>query len=172
MFLSEFAAGRDGRQTKTGSSEHSIPITRRCSGALWRVPIVRSDIEPESSGLLHRATSGPTHDVAKLQTLYLQGATRAEVAAAFPRLTQCQICSKAGHLRLVRARRIPYVLGIPPLDEIRKQAALRGWTLRKLDKMAKTGRYFQQTTRRVDWDQLAKAGEMLGGIIEITWLSE
>jgi len=41
------------------------------------------------------------------------------------------------------------MLGIPPLDEIRKPAAQRGWTLRKLDKMARTGRYFQQTTRRV-----------------------
>jgi hypothetical protein len=75
-------------------------------------------------------------------------------------------------IRLVRARRTPYVLGIPPLDEIRKQATLRGWTLRKLDKMARTGRYFQQTTRRVDWDQLARAVKKLGGTIEIAWQSD
>jgi hypothetical protein len=112
------------------------------------------------------------HDVTKLRTLYLQGATRAEVSAAFPHLTRCQICSKAGHIRLVRTRKTPYVLGIAPLDELRKQAAHRGWSLRKLDKIAKTGRYFQQTTRRVDWDHLAKAVEKLGGRIEIRWLSE
>jgi hypothetical protein len=112
------------------------------------------------------------HDVAKLRTLYLQGATRAEVSAAFPHLTRCQICSKAGHIRLARARRAPYVLGIPPLDEIRKQATALGLTWRKLDKIAKTGRYFQQTTRRVDWDHLAKAVEKLGGRIEITWRSD
>lgn len=111
-------------------------------------------------------------DVAKLRALYLQGATRAEVSAAFPHLTRCQICSKAGHIRLVRARRTPHMLGIPPLDEIRKQAAQRGWTLRKLDKMARTGRYFQQTTRRVDWDHLARAVEKLGGTIEIAWQSD
>lgn len=109
-------------------------------------------------------------DVAKLRKLYLQGATRAEVAAAFPSLSQSQICSKATHIHLVRARRAPYVLGIPPLDEVRKQAALRGWTLRKLDKVAKTGRYFQQTTRQIDWSHIAKAAEVLGGTIVFIWL--
>lgn len=111
-------------------------------------------------------------DEAKLRRLYLQGATRAEVDAAFPLLTRCQICSKAGHIRLVRARRTPYPLGIPPLDDVRKQATALGLTWRKLDKIAKTGRYFQQTTRRVDWDHLAKAVEKLGGRIEITWRSD
>jgi hypothetical protein len=62
------------------------------------------------------------------------------------------------------------VLDIPSLDEVRKQAALRGWTLRKLDKVAKTGRYFQQTTRRIDWKRIARAVEVLGGAIDITWL--
>jgi len=109
------------------------------------------------------------HNEAKLRKLYLQGATRAEVEAAFPHLTRSQICSKAAHIRLVRPRKTPHVLGIQPLDEVRKQAALRGWTLRKLDKAAKTGHYFQQTTRRVDWNHLAKAVEALGGAIEITW---
>jgi hypothetical protein len=61
------------------------------------------------------------------------------------------------------------VLGISPLDGIREQAAHRGWTLRKLDKIAKTGRYCQQTTRRVDWSYLARAVEVLGGTIEIAW---
>jgi hypothetical protein len=56
-------------------------------------------------------------------------------------------------------------------DIVRKQAVIRGWIWRKLDKLAKTGRYFQQTTRRVDWDHLAKAIEILGGTIEIAWLS-
>jgi len=111
-------------------------------------------------------------NVATLRTLYLQGATRADINAAFPNLTQCQICSKAAHIRLVRARRTPHALGIPPLDEVRKQAALRGWTLRKLDKAAKTGRYFQQTTRRVDWNHLAKAAKVLRGEIKITWFPD
>lgn len=110
-------------------------------------------------------------DVTKLRTLYLQGATRAEVCAAFPHLTRCQICGKAGHIRLVRARKTPYLLDIPPLDEVRKQATALGLTWRKLDKIAKTGRYFQQTTRRVDWDHLARAVEKLSGRIEITWRS-
>jgi hypothetical protein len=109
------------------------------------------------------------HNEDKLRKLYQQGATRAEVAAAFPLLTQSQICSKAAHIRLVRARRTPYVLGIPPLDKVGKKAALRGWTLRKLDKIAKTGRYFQQTTRRVDWKLLARAIEVLGGTIAFIW---
>ena len=64
------------------------------------------------------------------------------------------------------------MLGIPPLDEVRKQAALRGWSLRKLDKAAKTGRYFQQTTRRADWDHLAKAAAVLGGEIRFEWLRD
>ncbi|HEY0256572.1 MAG TPA: hypothetical protein VGC39_03935 [Candidatus Methylacidiphilales bacterium] len=111
-------------------------------------------------------------DVAKLRALYLQGATRAEVAAAFPRLSQSQVCSKAGHISLVRARRAPYTLGIPPIDTIREQAAVQRWTWRKLDTLAKTRRYFQQTTRRVDWKHLANAVEKLGGTIEIAWLPD
>lgn len=106
---------------------------------------------------------------AKLRSLYLEGVRRTEVEAAFPFLTRCQICSKATHIRLVRARRI-LILGILALDEIRAQATRRGWTLRKLDTMAKTGRYFQQTTRRVDWGHVHKAVEVLGGVIVITWL--
>jgi hypothetical protein len=111
-------------------------------------------------------------DMAKLRTLYRRGATRAEVAAAFPLLSQGQICSKAAHVRLVRVRRTPYALGVPPLDDVRRRAAAQGLTWRQLDTLAKTGRYFQQTTRRVDWQHLAHAIEMLGGTIEIIWFSD
>lgn len=111
-------------------------------------------------------------DVRKLRALYLRGATRAEVAAAFPSLRSHQITSKARHIQLVRGQRKPYVLGIPPVDTVREEAAMRGWTWRKLDKLANTGRYFQQTTRRVDWGHLAKAIKVLGGAIEIDWLSD
>lgn len=113
-----------------------------------------------------------THpEVKRLRTLYRRGATRAEANAAFPGLSQSQICSKARHIRLVRARRDPYKLGVVPLDAVRKQATARGLSWRKLDKIAKTGRYFQQTTRRVDWAHLARAIEKLGGTIEIAWRS-
>lgn len=64
------------------------------------------------------------------------------------------------------------MLGIQAIDMVREQAAIRGWTWRKLDELAKTGRYFQQTTRRVDWGHLAKAIKILGGTIEIVWLSD
>lgn len=111
-------------------------------------------------------------EVTKLRALYLRGATCAEVAAAFPGFRPHQITSKARHIRLVRGQREPYALGIPPIDTVREQAAIRGWTWRRLDKLAKTGRYFQQTTRRVDWDHLARAIEVLGGTIDIDWLSD
>jgi hypothetical protein len=110
-----------------------------------------------------------THDIANLRSLYLRGATRSQVAEVFPHLTQSQICGKARHIRLVRTRRDPYKLDIPPLDAVRKQATVKGWSWRKLDKLARTGRYFQQTTRRVDWTHLARAIEKLGGTIEIAW---
>ena len=110
-------------------------------------------------------------DVKKLQALYVRGATCAEAVVAFPRFSSHQITSKAKHIRLVRRQREPYVLGIPQIDAVRKQAAIRGWTWRKLDKLARTGRYFQRTTRRVDWDHLARAIEILGGVIEIAWQS-
>lgn len=108
-------------------------------------------------------------EIAKLQALYARGATRAEVSRQFPALTCSQICAKAGHIRLVRARNDPYKLGIGPLDDIRKKAAVQGLTWRQLDKIAGTKRYFQQTTRRVDWDYISRAIEKLGGTIEITW---
>jgi hypothetical protein len=110
-------------------------------------------------------------EVIRLRTLYLRGATCAEVTAAFPGFSSQQVASKARHICLVRGQREPYMLGVPPIDIVRKQAVIRGWTWRKLDKFAKTGRYFQQTTRRVDWDHLAKAIAILGGTIEIAWPS-
>ena len=109
------------------------------------------------------------HEIAKLRSLYSRGATRAELTSVFSNLTSHQICSKARYIRLIRARREPYALGISPLDAIRKRAAAQGLTLRELDKLAKTKRYFQQTTRRVDWEHLSRAIEKLGGTIEITW---
>ena len=111
-------------------------------------------------------------EVTKLRALYLRGATCTEVAKAFPGLRPRQITSKARHIRLVRGQREPYALGIPPIDTVREQAAIRGWTWRKLDNLAKTGRYFQQTTRRVDWGHLARAIEVLGGTIDIDWPSD
>jgi hypothetical protein len=112
------------------------------------------------------------HDVARLRRLYRQGVTSAQIKAAFPDLSHCEISSKANHVHLVRTQGEPYILGIPPLDDIRKKAKLRGWTLRKLDKIAKTRRYFQQTTRRIDWEHLAKAIKKLEGSIKIEWLAD
>lgn len=111
-------------------------------------------------------------EVTKLRALYLRGATRAEVSATFPRFESHQITSKARHIRLVRGQRKPYALGVAPIDTVREEAAIQGLTFRKLDKLAKTGRYFQQTTRRIDWGHLAKAIKVLGGAIEIDWLSD
>jgi len=123
-------------------------------------------------GLVTRRHIWTNSEVTKLRALYLRGATRTEVAAAFPGLRSHQITSKARHIRLIRGEREPYALGIPAIDIVRKQAALRGWTWRKLDKLAKTGRYFQQTTRRVDWSHLARAIDVLGGTIDIDWLPD
>lgn len=122
-------------------------------------------------GVVNRRHVWTNSEVKKLRALYLRGATCAEVAAAFPGFRPRQITSKAKHIRLTRGQREPYALGIPPIDTVREQAAIRGLTWRKLDKLAKTGRYFQQTTRRVDWGHLARAIEVLGGTIDIDWLS-
>lgn len=120
-------------------------------------------------GVAARRHVWTNRDVAKLERLYRSGATNAELALAFPILTRYQICSKARHIRLARTRREPYSLDIPPLDAIRKQASVQGLTWRRLDELARTGRYFQQTTRRLDWNRLASAVEQLSGTIEVVW---
>jgi hypothetical protein len=120
-------------------------------------------------GIAPRRHIWTNHEIARLRSLYGQGATRAEITSIFSSLTSHQICGKARHIGLVRARTAPHALGVSPLDAIRKRAAAQGLTLRKLDKVAKTKRYFQQTTRRVDWEHLSRAIEKLGGTIEITW---
>jgi hypothetical protein len=120
-------------------------------------------------GIVKRRHVWTNREEALLRKLYAQGATRAEVSREFPLLTNSQVCAKARHIRLVRARKEPYRLGISPIDEVRRKAAKQGLTWRQLDKIAGTRRYFQQTTRRIDWVYLAKATEKLGGTIEITW---
>lgn len=108
-------------------------------------------------------------EVSRIIDLYSKGKTPAEISVTFPYLTAGQIAGKAQHLNLRRARRKCYLLGIPPIDAVRERAAELGWTWRKLDRLADTGRYFQQTTRQVNWAHLAKAIAMLGGQIQITW---
>jgi len=108
-------------------------------------------------------------EISKMRSLYRRGASGVEIAAAFPHLTKRQIASKARHLKLVRARGKCRHLGIPPIDAVRERAWRLGWTWRELDRRADTGRYFQQTTRQINWGHLAKAIARLGGRIEITW---
>lgn len=105
----------------------------------------------------------------RLRKLYAHGAARVEIAAAFPHLRQQQIFSKVSHLGLTRAQGAAYLLDVPEIDSVRQQAAVQGLTLRELDRRAKTGRYFQKSTKRVNWARLAKAVERLGGRIEIRW---
>lgn len=108
-------------------------------------------------------------EVERLARLVLAAASNTELAAAFPDLRLRQITEKARHLRLPRRKLRLAKFGDPTLSAVRKRAIDVGMSLRCLDQAARTGRYFQKSTRRLVLAHVARAAAVLGGEILIEW---
>ena len=109
-------------------------------------------------------------EVARLKRVWSQRRPTDEtLRATFAGFTLTQILAKAHGLGLVRERRAPKVLGVAVLDAVRQRAHDEGMTMRDLDVVSGTRRYFQQTVRRVVWRHVAAGVEALGGRLIPSW---
>nr|WP_313040751.1 hypothetical protein [Brevundimonas diminuta] len=115
-------------------------------------------------GVVHRRHTWTNTEVRRLTAT---NASNAELELAFPELRLRQIKEKARHLRL--PNRKPRLAGFddPALNAVRRRAIEKGLSLRSLDRSARTGRYFQQSTTRPMLAHLARAAAVLDGELRI-----
>jgi hypothetical protein len=108
-------------------------------------------------------------EVRKLSRLVAAGASNAELMRAFPHLRLEQIAPKIRHLRLPRRKRRLASFEDTAIREVRRRAVDKGLSLRELDRLARTKRYFQASTRRLVLKHVASAAAVLDGEICIEW---
>lgn len=108
-------------------------------------------------------------EVRKLSRLIAASASNAELMRAFPHLRLEQITSKIRYLRLPRRKPRLARFEDAAIREVRWRAVQKGLSLRELDRLARTKRYFQTSTRRLVLKHVARAAAVLGGEICIEW---
>ena len=108
-------------------------------------------------------------EVRKLSALVAANTPNAELALAFPYLGLGQITAKIRHLRLPCRKPQLANFAEKAIGEVRRRAVDKGLSLRELDRLARTKRYFQKSTRRLVLEYVARAAIVLGGEIRIEW---
>lgn len=109
----------------------------------------------------------------KLKVMWERGATRQELRDAFPDVSFEAIrCHAAQALGCGPRPRNYKEFEITALDKIRQRAKEDGFTLVELDRLCGTGRYFQQSKRKLVPKHIVKAIIALGGTMDIDWNQE
>lgn len=120
-------------------------------------------------GVVRRRHVWTQTEVRKLSGLIAAGACKAELLRTFSYLRPGQVQGKICHLGL-RRRKAPLAsFDDPAVSAVRKRAAEKGMSLRDLDRLARTGRYFQNSTRRLVLRHVARAVAVLGGEVRVEW---
>lgn len=120
-------------------------------------------------GIVHRRHVWTQTEVRTLAILVAANASNAELGHALPHLSLGQITAKIGHLRLPRRKPRLVDFDEVAIGEVRRRAVEKGLSLRELDRLARTKRYFQSSTRRLVLKHVARATIVLGGEIRIEW---
>ncbi len=112
-------------------------------------------------------------EISKLKRMYRGGASVAEICEAFPHSIWDNIQQVARYHGSRRDYRRPYKLtGIPGLDEVRRRCFEIRWSMRDLDKAAKTGSYFRRCGwigKNINHRALGRAIEALDGVVQARW---
>ncbi|APO67260.1 hypothetical protein IE4872_CH01618 [Rhizobium gallicum] len=111
-------------------------------------------------------------DISKLRKLYPRASVE-EICGALPHSTWVNIQQVARYRGFRRLRRPYKVTGIPALDDVRARCYEIGWSMRDLDKAARTGRYFSRAgwvgKKRINHRALGRAIEALDGVVQAQW---
>jgi hypothetical protein len=108
-------------------------------------------------------------EVKRIAHLVANGASRVELVKAFPNLRPSQVRAKVGSLKLPKRPTRLASFDEPALVAVRRRAVEKGLSLRALDRSARTGSYFQNSTRQLRLVHVARATAILGGEIVIRW---
>ncbi len=110
-------------------------------------------------------------EISKLRKMY-PSASLKEIAETFSHSTLKNI-RKVAYYHGFRRKRVEYKpTGIPLLDAVRKRCFEIGWTLKDLDKAAKTKGYFHKAHwrgRHINYRALGRAIEALDGVVHAEW---
>lgn len=119
----------------------------------------------------HRRQLWTAREVSLLTKLIRRGACLAEVMLAMPDRNKHQLKCQAYSLGLKFGRR--YVaFDAQALHQVRQLATEYGFSLIELDRIARTGRYFQKSTRHPVYKHILKAIRALGGTLDVDWNRE
>jgi hypothetical protein len=96
-----------------------------------------------------------------------------ELVAQFPNRTADQIRHRATPLGVRRPRKIIKSSGIPIIDEIKKRARQLNYSMRDVDELSRSKRYFIKASwlpnGTVNYQAIGRAVEALGGKLSVTW---
>lgn len=110
-------------------------------------------------------------EVLRLRKIWPRG-TKREIYEQFPFRSYKAVQSKASKLRI--GKLIQYkISGIEQIDEVRRRARLRGYTMVELDLMCKSGNYFSvnyKNAKKANPVYIQTAVKRLGGKLKIEWL--
>ncbi len=120
-------------------------------------------------GIAPRRHVWTNRQVARLLQLFRQGASDGDVLAAFPGMRLGQLKSKARHCGAPARRPAPIPFGDPALDAIRLLAFRRGLSLVALDRILRTGRYYQKSRRDPRLAPILRAAALFGAGVRIEW---
>lgn len=120
-------------------------------------------------GVVWRRHVWTNAEVKKLRYAWQGNIRGAELMLLFPGLRPSQIKGKAQHLGLRKRETHLVAFEDPALNAIRRRAATCGMSLVQLDRLARTGRFFQKSIRRPNLKYIMRAAAALGGEVAVEW---
>ncbi|MGQ2933678.1 hypothetical protein [Sphingopyxis sp.] len=123
-------------------------------------------------GIVARRHVWTNIEVARLRKAYADGMTDRELVVLFLGLRLCQIKSKASHIRAERRGPRPAYFGEPALDAIRTRSKAMQLSFVELDRRARTGRFFQKSSRRPSLKPIVRAARFLDAEVGIEWAGD
>jgi hypothetical protein len=120
-------------------------------------------------GIVRRRHVWTNIEVRRLREAFENHVPDSEFEALFPGLRLSQIKAKARHIRAPHRRAQCVIFGVQALDAIRRRARARGLSYVELDRIARTGKFFQKSRRQAILKQIARAAALLDGEVSIQW---
>jgi hypothetical protein len=120
-------------------------------------------------GIVRRRHIWTNLEIRRLHEAFENNVPDRELEGLFPGLLLSQIKAKAGHIRASHRRSQQVIFGVQALDSIRQRAREQGLSNVELDRRARTGKFFQKSSRRLMLKSIMRAVALLGGEVSITW---
>lgn len=103
-----------------------------------------------------------------MRPAYVRGDPINDIVALLDGKTKKQVWAKAAKRKIRRPRRRPKLLNLPVVDDVRQRAFDLQLTMRDLDEIAGSRRYFRKPNY-YNWKALDAAVRWLGGTAQVAW---